>query len=120
MNKHIYNEFEYDLKEDLLKNHSNIYCYTFERIFDLDQKEIGKKFMYKSYSQEEISFFDQEKQEQKIIALKIELQALDFKTTKQVEAFLVGNDLPYNQEEFKQIVDHKQLLRDQINDLEGS
>ena len=44
----------------------------------------------------------------------------DFKTTKQIEAYLAGNSLPYSQEEFKQIADHKQLLRDQINDLEGS
>ena len=119
MNKHIYNENEYGSKEEIFENHENIYSYTFERIFDNEGIEIGKKFLYKDYTPEELAKFDQEKVDQQIIELRAELSSLDFKTTKQVEAFLAGNTLPYTAEEFKVIADLKQGLRDQINILEG-
>ena len=120
MNKHVFNENEYGTKAEIFGNHENIYSYTFERIFDNENREIGKKFLYKEYTPEELTTFSQEKINVEIIKLRSELSGLDFKTTKQVEAFLTNSELPYTETEFKAITDLKQTLRDKINSLEGS
>lgn len=67
MNKHVFNEIEYGTKEEVLENHANIVMSGFERVFDNDNNETGKKFLYREYSTEELNEFAQEKIDQKII-----------------------------------------------------
>ena len=67
MNKHVFNEIEYGTKEEIFENHENIMCYTFSRITNNDGIEIGKKFLYREYTIEELTGFAQEKLNQKVI-----------------------------------------------------